>query len=147
MLEAVIGAAVGAVLGAVGTWIVSRSERVKAEQAASKAAEQAANSVIAAELAGKLGSMCSPFTPDAISGPDITKMRHSWAVHVQTLELGSFGATFDLSDLNEAVNNYLDTLADFRAARVDRIRVEQRRALVFKTFKDLTPKAAYQKAA
>jgi len=94
MLEAIIGAAVGAILGAVGTWIVSRSERLKAEEAAAlasaEAAAQAANAVIAAELAQRLGSMCSPFTADTIEAEDVAKMRADWEAYAQSLRLRNF---------------------------------------------------------
>jgi type II secretory pathway pseudopilin PulG len=161
MLEAVIGAVVGAVLGAVLTWIVARSERLKAEQAASqaaaqaaaqaeqaasRAAAQAANWIIAAKLAQKLGSMCSPYTPDSISRQDVEKMRRAWAEYTVELRLnGSNGAISDgaISDVTSAVSSYIVTLAEFKAGKVGRGNVEEQRDRALTTARIIIfPKAA-----
>jgi antitoxin component of MazEF toxin-antitoxin module len=157
MLETVIGAAVGAVLGAVGTWIVSRSERRKAEQAAAEAAEQAAavlrserlkaqqaaaeaakqaaanaaNTQMLSELAQKLGSMCSPYTADTIEAEDVTKMRRDWEEYTQTLML--LNSSEAMSQVSDAVASYIDALAEYTTGKPVRGQVEQRRDRAMRT--------------
>ena len=129
MMETLVGALAGAVLGSTGSWLVSRSERVKAEKAADQAAqrakEDAETAKLAVDLARRLGSMLSPFTVDSITQVDLREMQSSWESYVQSLRLQGFNR--DLSDVVESVTAYLDSLMEFRSGRAQRARVEQRR--------------------
>jgi len=128
MLEAVIGAVVGVVLGAFGTWIVSRSERLKSEQ-------ETTNALMGAELAQRLGSMCSAYTPDIIAAEDVPKMRSDWEKTAASLQIRGFIGP--ISELSDAVNSYIDALEDYTAGKEVRHRVDQRRVRAMETAKIL----------
>lgn len=141
IVETLVGAAAGAVLGAAGSWFVSRSERRKAEEAAERARKDATTAFLAAELAQKLGSMLSPYTADSITPRDVAKMRLEWEAYAQSLRLRGFNGRFE--DLNSAIVHYVDALGEFVSGKTQRGRVEQRRDHAVTTARQLiVPRAA-----